>query len=230
MIARDFRTAALFLGYEIDLLTDRDKTIAVACKDHKINLLHLMGDLNTILTSARISSSNYSSWPLRLLNDLIIIRYRHLKDSLPVIQQFLDRLSEIHEGHNKRILELHTSFSTCAERLILSLQKQAPILFSSIKQMIRTEEDHIFFKDSAFEMIGYSIKSMTEELSVHKRNFLSVQGLINSCVPSSNAYGCHKISKDLLTELQNNLFKIIGLQNVLYTRVMTLRNRLIMGC
>lgn len=228
MIAMDFRTAALFLGYEIDLLTERDKTIAVVCKDNEINLLHLMGDLNAILTSTRTPSSNYSSWPLRLLSDLISIRYSHLKDNLPLIKQFLDRLSEIHEGHNQRIIDLRTSFNTCAKRLILSLQRQAPILFSLIKQMIRTEEDHIFFTGSAFETVGYSIKRMTDDLSIHKQNFLSVVGLINSYVPPLNACGCYKISQDLLTELQNDLYKIICLQNILYTRVMALRNKQVM--
>lgn len=230
MIARDFRTAALFLGYEIDLLTERDKTIAIVCKDNEISLLHLMSDLNAILTSTRTPPSNYSSWPMRLLSDLITIRYGHLKDNLPVIQQFLNSLSEIHEGHSQCIIDLRTSFNACAKQLILSLQKQAPITFSSIRQMISTEEDHILFTGSAFETVGYSIKKMTDELSIHKRNFLSVLGLINSYVPPLNACGCYKISQDLLTELQNDLFKIIGLQNVLYAKVMTLRNRSIMDC
>lgn len=227
MIAKDFRTSALFLGYRIDLLTDRDKTIEAVCKAKNINLLHLMDDLNDILTGTRIPVSDYNLWPIGLLTDMITIRNRYVKENLPVIQQFLDRISEIHEGHDQCIVDLCSSFNYCAERLIGTLERQLPILFSSAAQItgIAEYEDPV---NSSFENVSCSIRAMTDEFAVHKRNFLSVVTRINKYVPPLNACGSYKISLDLLTELQNDLYKIIGLQNVLYNRMMAMGDKRVM--
>lgn len=228
MIARDFRTSALFLGYRIDLLTERDKTIETVCKEKNINLLHLLDDLNGILTSSRIPPSDYSLWPIGLLTDMISIRNRYVKENLPVIQQFLDRISEIHEGHDQCIVDLCSSFNFCAERLIGTLERQLPLLFSSTAQLTDIAGQEDVDCGTAFENVSGSIRTMTEEFSVHKRNFLSVVTRINRYVPPLNACGSYKISLDLLTELQNDLYKIIGLQNVLYNRMMAMGDKRVM--
>lgn len=224
MIASDFRTAALFLGYQIDLLTERDKTIEMVCKDNNINLLHLMNDLNDILISSSGPSIDYSSWPLGLLTDLIVIRQRYVKENLPIIQQVLNSLSEIHHGHDQRLIRLCTDFSISAERLIVSLQKQVPVLCSSVKKLVLQEDEGDFFGGSSFEAARCAIKAMTDELSLHKRLFLSLVSMLNEYVPPENACSCYKITLDLLAELKNDLYKIVGLQNILYSRVMSLRS------
>lgn len=222
-IAKDFRTAPLFLGYQIDLLTDGNKSIEAVCKEKNIDLLNLMSELNDIALTKRISSSDYSSWPLGLLMDMMTIRHRFIRENMPVIQQFLDRLSEVHERQDTLMIDLCISFNICAERLIFSLQKLVPVLISYSKQIVDREEDKEFFATSTFETVSSSIREMINELSLHKSDFLSVVERIIKYKPSLKDFNCYKITLDLLAEFQCDLFKIIGLQNIFFNHLVVLR-------
>ncbi|PYF70598.1 hypothetical protein [Pedobacter nutrimenti] len=227
MIVKDFRTAPLFWACQIDLATEQNKTIEKVCKEKDINLTHLMNDLNDIVNGTRESSSDYTLWPLGWLIDMISIRIRFIEENLSVILQFLDGLSEYHKKQDQCISDFCSNFNFYAGRLVGSLQRRILSLVSFIKQISGTQGEEDCFDNSTIIAVNNTVKKMIDEFSLHKRGFFSVIDSIKKYVPPIDAYNCFKTTVDLLTEFENDLNKIVSLQDIVYTRFTALKNELI---
>ncbi|TYP76476.1 iron-sulfur cluster repair di-iron protein [Paenibacillus methanolicus] len=127
----------VFKTYGIDFCCGGQVTVAEAALKRKLNEEELLARLNQACTEAR------PSWPLdwqqdeRKLTKLMahITRNHHdyLRDELPVLRDFVDKVARVHGDDHPELLTLRNLYHQLAEELLTHIDKEEQLLFPAIR-------------------------------------------------------------------------------------------------
>ncbi|MFB9327672.1 iron-sulfur cluster repair di-iron protein [Paenibacillus aurantiacus] len=127
----------VFKSYGIDFCCGGQRTVAEAAAKRKLNEAELLARLNQVCTEAR------PTWPLdwqqddRKLAKLMahITRNHHdfLRDELPVLRDFVDKVARVHGDDHPELLPLQRLYHQLTEELLAHIDKEEQLLFPAIQ-------------------------------------------------------------------------------------------------
>ena len=223
-VAKDYRTAAIFLKYGIDFCCKGHRTIEEVCTKKKINEIHLVEELNAVLDTKNDSGIDFNSWPLDLLVDYIEkTHHRYVEVKTPILLQFLDKLCTVHGSNHPELFEINELFKGCAGELAQHMKKEELILFPFIKKMIGATISHENIEPPFFGTVNNPITMMMEEHDAEGERFRKIAELTNNYKTPEDACNTYRATYSILNDFEQDLHKHIHLEsNILFPKAIAL--------
>ncbi len=84
----------------------------------------------------------FDTWSAPLLIDFILQHHHtYVRESIPHIQELLDKVCNVHGEDSPFLLDVRENFSSLAEELLDHLPKEEEILFPAIRKLINQEDE-----------------------------------------------------------------------------------------
>jgi regulator of cell morphogenesis and NO signaling len=224
LVAKDYRTAAVFKKYDIDFCCQGSRTISDACNAEQIDELVLLTDLNALLEAPSENTTDYSSWPLDLLADYIEKKHhRYVVEKTLEIQPYLNKICSVHGGRHPELLEIKDHFNATAEALAQHMKKEEFILFPYVRQMVQVQHQNSKWQPAPFGSVENPIDMMKEEHTTEGDRLRKIESLSNNYTSPEDACNTYRVAIALLQEFEQDLHLHIHLENnILFPKAIAL--------
>ncbi|HMZ46437.1 MAG TPA: iron-sulfur cluster repair di-iron protein [Chitinophagaceae bacterium] len=213
LVAKDYRTAAVFKQNKIDFCCNGNRTITNACEQKKIDSKQLIEQLIEATTTNTTNNSEFNSWPIDLLADYIEKKHhRYVETKIKEIMPFLHKVVRVHGERHPELAEVEGLFVECAEELTEHMQKEEMVLFPFIREMVEAKHNGTNVK-SAFGTIQNPIGMMMHEHDAEGERFRKIAALTNNYNPPIDACSTYRVTFSLLKEFEDDLHLHIHLEN-----------------
>lgn len=228
-VAEDFRTAAVFSKYGIDFCCKGYKSINEVCQAKDLDENLVLEEIESISHSNGGDGINFKSWPLDLLIDYIEkTHHRYVEEKIPVLVQFLNKLSNVHGNRHPELFEIQKLFFESANDLTQHMKKEELILFPYIKRMVSVKNNHENLNEASFGTVLNPIQMMKHEHNNEGERFRKISELSNNYTPPQDACNTYKVTFAMLNEFEQDLHKHIHLENnILFPSAEDLENKLL---
>ena len=141
LVAQNYKTADVFKKHGIDFCCGGGVSVREVCEKKGLDYTEIETELLGIYNQTnRIYA--YDSWELDFLIDHIInVHHTYVKDSLPLLLQYSDKVATVHGHHYNETVEINTLVHDVAEELNGHMFKEEGILFPFVKQMVQSQKN-----------------------------------------------------------------------------------------
>jgi len=228
-VADDFRTASVFQNYGIDFCCRGGKTINEVCESKNISADELLTKLNEVSQQPGNSNADYNNWDLDLLADHIEKKHhRYVDKTIPVLQQFLEKLCKVHGERHPELFEINELFNECAGELTMHMKKEELMLFPYIRKIALMNNDNSSYQQPPFGTVQNPIKAMMSEHAAEGDRFAKIAELTSQYTPPADGCTTYRVAFEMLNEFEKDLHLHIHLENnILFPKSITLENELL---
>ncbi len=230
IVAKDYRTAAIFSKHGIDFCCNGKKSIENACNEKGIDPQQLKADLDTITNSVPAGNAvtDYNSWPIDLLVDYIEKKHhRYVREQLPVLTGYLDKICKVHGGQHPELLQVQTLFALTADEFPQHMHKEEQMLFPYIRQLVNISEGKGEKTPPPFGAVQNPIHMMKQEHNAEGERFNAIRRLSNNYTVPADGCNTYRTTYALLDAFERDLHLHIHLENnILFPKAIKLeKNR-----
>jgi regulator of cell morphogenesis and NO signaling len=228
VVAADYRAAGVFSNYKIDFCCNGNRSLSTAAKEAEVNLESLIYSLGTLNKDTTESNNNYSNWSLDFLADYIYHNHHtYVEEKLPVIKQYLDKVTTVHGKEHPELFEVQKLFNDGAYDLVMHMKKEELVLFPFIKKMIHAEKENIALETPPFGTVENPIDMMQEEHNNEGERYRKISKLTNNYQVPSGACNSYQVLYKMLEEFEKDLHLHIHLEsNILFKKALKLEQEL----
>ena len=213
-VAADYRTATVFQKYGIDFCCKGGRLIDDVCEKQNISSHQLLNELAEISKQPDSNAVDFQTWSLDLLADYIEKKHhRYIEQNTPALQQFLDKLCEVHGINHPELFEIREEFNASAEELAKHMIKEEQILFPFIRTMVTSDIKNVKPDNSSFGTVQNPIQLMMEEHVVEGERFQKISEISDNYTTPADGCTTYRVAYALLKEFDNDLHKHIHLEN-----------------
>uniref|UniRef100_UPI0040473436 DUF542 domain-containing protein n=1 Tax=Roseivirga sp. TaxID=1964215 RepID=UPI0040473436 len=203
IVAEDYRTAEVFESYGIDFCCNGNRSINVACETKNISQDELMEKLSLSLMQADASNNDYKFWPIDLLADYIEKKHhRYVEEKMPVIKQYLNKISSVHGKNHPELLEIEALFNASAGELAIHMKKEELMLFPFVRKMMSRQSEDVKTCPPHFGTVNNPIQAMMHEHDTEGERFRQISELSNQYTPPADACNTYTVAFSLLKEFE----------------------------
>lgn len=231
LVAEDYRAAQVFKKNKIDFCCNGNRTINEAADAKKIDKNKLAADLLETLSANNNSEVDVNDWPLDLLADYVTKKHhRYIREKIPVLQQFLDKLARVHGERHPELIEIRELFYESAQDLEMHLQKEENILFPFIENMVAAKTSNTAYTRPHFGTVENPVNMMMHEHNNEGERFRKIAELSNDYTPPADGCNTYRVTFAMLQEFENDLHRHIHLENnILFPKAIQLEKLLSNG-
>ncbi|WMJ73602.1 iron-sulfur cluster repair di-iron protein [Cytophagaceae bacterium ABcell3] len=228
IVADDYRTAAVFEKFGVDFCCKGNRTISEVCEKNNLSHEKLLTDLNKVTLEKESSNSDYKSWPLDLLADYIEKKHhRYVAEKIPVIQQYLKKLSSVHGKQHPELFEIYDLFNQSAGDLTAHMKKEEFILFPFVRKMVEAEVSGTPLSAPHFGTVENPVQMMMHEHDAEGERFRKIAELSNNYTPPADGCNTYRVTLALIKEFEDDLHLHIHLENnILFPQAIDMEKRL----
>ena len=228
IVAEDYRTAAVFESYGIDFCCNGNRSVTVACEAKNIKKDELLDKLNQSINQVHTGESDFKLWPIDLLADYIEKKHhRYVVEKMPLLKQYLNKISEEHGKNHPELLEIEALFNASAGELAMHMKKEELMLFPFVRKMMTAPSEEIKAHPPHFGTVNNPIQAMMQEHDTEGKRFRQISELSNQY--TTPAYACNTfiVAFSLLKEFEDDLHLHIHLENnLLFPKAVALEKKL----
>lgn len=212
LVAEDYRAAEVFAKYGIDFCCKGNLTLGEVSEKKKIALQGLIQELAEITSSVEPSKTDFQNWPIDLLADYIEKKHhRYVTSKIPVIQQYLTKVSQVHGKAHPELNEIRDLFNQTAQALSAHMKKEELILFPFIRKLAVARENEVLVPH--FGTVQNPIAMMKDEHDEEGERFRRISELSKNYTPPQEACNTYRVTFALLKEFEDDLHMHIHLEN-----------------
>lgn len=229
IVAKDYRTAAVFETFGIDFCCNGRRSIEEACEQKQINASEIYTALEAITKTTDNNINDYKTWPLDVLATHIEkTHHTYVEGKIPVLLQYLDKINRVHGARHPELDEVYNLFSASAGELTMHMKKEELILFPYIKKMVSSKKHSEALSTPGFGSVQNPIQNMMHEHDNEGERFRRIEEITNGYQPPKDACATYKVSFSLLKEFQDDLHLHIHLENnILFPKAALLEKELL---
>ena len=227
-VAEDFRTAAVFNKYGIDFCCKGGRTLEEVCDKKSVDAQELIGELERLLSQQPENTIDFRHWPLDLLADYIEkTHHRYVEEKIPVLLQFLNKLSRVHGDRHPELHEINELFMGCAQELSQHLKKEEMVLFPFVRQLVSATLTGQAIEAPHFGTVENPVNMMMHEHDGEGERFRKIATLSDNYTPPADACNTYKVTFAMLKEFEEDLHKHIHLENnILFPSAIALEQKM----
>lgn len=228
LVAKDYRTAAVFKKYNIDFCCQGNRTISEACEKKKLDVNPILTDLDNSLLEKEEGSIDFKTWPLDLLTDYIEKKHhRYVETQIGVIRPYLNKICSVHGERHPELFRIQEEFNTSTGELVKHMKKEELILFPYIRKMVTTNPSEKALETPHFGTVQNPIEMMMSEHTVEGERFRVISELSNDYTPPEDACNTYRVTFALIQEFEQDLHLHIHLENnILFPKAIELEKTL----
>lgn len=206
MAGKDYRMADVFRGFGIDFCCGGGQTIAQAAAQGGITEEVLWKALETAESKDKQAGNDLSVLsPALLVEHILGTHHKYVKEALPVIWQFGQKVAEHHGDTHPELIDLRAAILREAEDLLDHLEKEEQILFPAIKQLAAGEK--------GLPYIRGTVEVMMKEHSSSGESLEEWRRLTNDYQVPEGACNSYRFLYEKLQEFDTDLRQHIHLEN-----------------
>jgi regulator of cell morphogenesis and NO signaling len=142
IVARDFRTAAVFERHKIDPCYGADRSLADACSTLGVDAPVLEAELEAAMAPGLPRYPRFHTWELDFLVSYIVKNHHaYLRQALPAIRTHINKVAEVHGERHPEVVEIADQFGGLAADLTRHLSTEELMLFPCIEMLLAAERD-----------------------------------------------------------------------------------------
>lgn len=216
MAGNDYRMADVFRGFGIDFCCGGGQTIAQAATQGGITEEELWKALETAEAKAKQPGNDLSVLaPELLIEHILNTHHKYVKEVLPVIWQFGQKVAGHHGDTHPELIDLRAAILHEAEDLLDHLEKEEQILFPAIKQLVAG--------DKGIPNIKGTVEAMMKEHGSSGESLEEWRRLTNDYQVPEGACNSYRFLFEKLREFDTDLRQHIHLENnILFPRALTM--------
>lgn len=208
---------SVFRKYNIDYCCGGHRPLDESCTRVGLDAEKIRKEIESSTSTGTKQSLRFDQWSSGLLVDYIIANHHeYVKNAIPEIQFFLDKVCAAHGDDSPHLLTIRTDFEALAEELTSHMHKEEFVLFPAIKKL--EAKDYVNMPLSI--TIQSPLKAMEDEHETAGDLTKSIRSLSNNYTVPAYACPTYKITYQKLQEFDNDLMMHIHLENnILFKRV-----------
>lgn len=221
IVAKDFRTAAVFEKFGLDFCCNGNRSIEEASGEAGISPDAVVAALEQVNESG-MPATDYDSWPLDLMADYIEKKHhRYVAEQTPILQAYLEKICRVHGNRHPELWEIKSLFDACAGELAAHMKKEELLLFPFIRKMMAASSS----KDlsAPFGTVQNPIRMMMHEHDTEGERFRKIAALSGQYTPPADGCTTYKVTFAALKEFEQDLHVHIHLENnILFPKAIAL--------
>lgn len=227
IVRLSFPTARIFEKYHIDFCCGGNISVSEAVKDKEVNAEQLLLELSPMLGEKDEDSVMIESLNLTGLSDHIIRKHHsYVNETIPFLQQKLQKLCDVHGENHPELFEVSTLFNEAAGNLAAHMKKEELILFP----YIRNTEQFLFEGEASPAVPGKAgviIAAMEQEHQAEGDRFMQISELTANYTVPADGCSTYQVTYQTLREFENDLHRHIHLENnILFPKAIELEKKL----
>ena len=231
IVAKDYRTSAVFRKYGIEFCCGGRVPLGVACEMNGLDKEIIKKELNDSLRNIHVSNAtDFNNWDIDFLIDYIRnIHHAYLTRNLPEAAEILERF---YEGHQKKytwLPKLLASFRNLKKMLLPHLEHEEQVIFPYIKQINHAYQSREPYAALLVRTLRKPVEDMMNQEHEDVRSYLRLaRELTTNYTPPPNACVTHKVCFLKLQELDNDLVQHTHLENnILFPKAISMEKELL---
>ena len=210
VVAHNYKTAAVFKTNKIDFCCNGNRTISEAAIKQNLDISLLLDELGKATNSRSDDGIDFNSWPVDLLADYIQkIHHSYVVEKLPIIVQFLEKLSKVHGENHPELHKIYALFVGASTDLVQHMKKEELVLFPYARQRANEKLD----RKPTLSDVVIPVKVMMQEHENEGDRFREIRELTNDYTLPSDACRTYQVAYAMLEEFEADLHKHIHLEN-----------------
>ena len=146
---------------------------------------------------------------------------------MPVIKQYLNKISSVHGKNHPELLEIEDLFNASAGELAMHMKKEELMLFPFVRKMVNSQSEDIKAHPPHFGTVSNPVQAMMHEHDTEGERFRQISKLSNQYTPPADACNTYKVAFSLLKEFEDDLHLHIHLENnILFPKAVALEKKL----
>lgn len=211
VVAKDYRTAEIFANFKLDFCCNGNRSIESAVNTEE-ELTALLKALNGLANDGN-SADEYNEWPIdQLANYIERKHHSFVRSRIPLIQQYLDKLSKVHGKAHPELIEIKGLFNECAHALTDHMHKEEVVLFPFIREMI-VAKAHGRNPIVPFGTIENPVRMMMHEHELEGERLRKIAMLSNNYSLPEDGCNTYHVGLSSLKAFEEDLHKHIHLEN-----------------
>lgn len=213
LVADNYRAADVFKKHGIDFCCGGGVTVVEICRRKNLDYDQIQDEL-LALDSQVSKSHDFKNWELDFLADYIVqTHHSYVKESIPLITQYAEKVAKVHGGHNPENIEIRDLFRAVAEELTMHMHKEEYILFPFIKKMAEAKREGMPMPRPPFGTVQNPIRMMEHEHENAGDILKKIAELSNGYQPPLHACNTYRVLYAKLQEFENDLHQHVHLEN-----------------
>jgi regulator of cell morphogenesis and NO signaling len=207
---------AIFTKYNIDYCCGGHRTLEDACLKLGLDPEAIKSEIHRSTGPEGAQDLHPEKWSSSFLVDFIIQNHHsYVRESIPDIHQFLDKVCDAHGIECIELLNIRERFLELSQELIQHMEKEELVLFPAIKRIDAQHRD-----DHPLSIaIQPPIVSMEHEHLIAGDLVKQIRVLSGNYTPPDFACPTFQITYRMLKEFDNDLMRHIHLENnILFER------------
>ncbi len=213
-VANDYRAASVFQKYGIDFCCRGGISIEEVSHNNNIDTEVLLSELQEAVNQPNNEGIDFRTWPLDLLADYIEkTHHRYIVRTVPAINQYLDKLCEVHGENHPELFPIAAEFAKAANNLAAHMVKEEKLLFPVIRQMVEAKSNGETLAKPEFGTVENPIAVMMQEHDAEGERFRTIAGFSNNYTTPADGCRTYQVAFETLKEFESDLHKHIHLEN-----------------
>lgn len=107
LVTEDYRAAQVLRKYNLDFCCKGNRTLQEMAQQHQIDLTVLLEEIKAKQQPYPAEIFGFRSWPLDLLMEYMSAKHhKYILERIPILQQYLKRLGNLHGTTNPELFEI----------------------------------------------------------------------------------------------------------------------------
>ena len=232
IVAEDYRTAQIFKNHKIDFCCKGNRSIQEVADKNNLDADLLLKEIEGVQLQGDGGNTDFKSWPLDLLADYIEKKHhRYVAERIPVLQQYLNKLCQVHGERHPELFEITEHFNASAGELAMHMKKEELIVFPAVRKMVQANQTGTQMQPLHFGTIQNPIQVMMQEHDNEGERFRHIEALSHGYTPPADGCTTYNVTYSLLKEFEDDLHNHIHLENnILFPKAEELEKQLADPC
>lgn len=211
IVAKNFKTAAVFKKLNIDFYFKGNLTVAEVCDSNKLPFKDVEEKLMESLRDPGRPGVDYNSWPItNLLSYIEDVLHRYVGEKIFQLQLWIDRCRKVQGEEYPHLAEVQQMFALMSGELLVHLMMEEKVLFPAIRAMVARKATA---KQSWQSQELPDFRSLLQEHETIGGYLHRLSDLTNGYHPPKDAPGLYELCCANLKEFEEDYLFHIHLEN-----------------
>ena len=224
IVIADPRTAQVFDRIGLDYCCQGQRTLREATLDHHVAISEVIDELAALEPMAE-SEARENRWPdlTDLIRHIVTTHHRYVREHLPVLQGWIDKLEARHGGRHPELHEIRSEFEALSAGLLQHMLKEENILFPFIESLWVSRSVGGTRPGTPFGTLLNPIRVMEEEHQEAGAHLARLRSLTDSYQAPADGCTTYRVCFAELARFEADLHQHVHLENhVLFPRALAL--------